>query len=1177
MSPTRRLTRGVYVGDVTALCALPPTGDDAVAADTASDGARPRAHDTLLAGTGASLKWYDPFTAGGDVPLLSTTVFPSARVHGIHPSPELDAFVAGASGASGGRAILVWGERRVSVVTLSAGAGVAPDARTLRVTRALLPLGHWVHDARPMLPDARVAETTVAVGLADNAVEQWSLGGADASASAASSPPALLRRVECSRRSMLYSLALRGSRMADLRVAGGTIFNEVQLWAPDGPSVAAPARSVNSSEARTDDGDEFRRPAPFAILRGHEGSIMRVSWSRDGTRVFSTSDDRTARTWRVADRAPDDEAPATEAEDTASATKKRARGGAVLYGHGGRVWDCQPVRAGSRHLLVTAGEDCAVRLWEDTGRHETGGEETRRDKKAVGREGAEEPKPVATLRGHRGRGVWRCATVRNPRGSETLVTAGADASIKLWDLSEYEAGPSGKGAIDTFAGAATPPAEAEASGTDGSDVPRAVCLAASGAVFVGTERGAVHEARRPRGDEKSVSEMNANNGHGGRSGESGWVWRANLFAEPSGGSIVSVAVVDVPRRDKKRRSADEKRKTPSRDVAPVWLAVGDALGRVTVLSVADGAATATRMWSAQASPPRRLLDVLVGHGGDIFAAVVGGAAALWRCETDHEGEDGNKPPTWVADGVARSPFRQRALRASRRGGVFALGDQSGNVAVFDASGAAVAGSNPGGAEDDAASLPLLAAERGAHGAHSVSFVEVRLGAVGAGEEIGAEIVTGGRDGRLCVFALRARRTPATEEETRRAARRVDFEAAGVAAREAALAAADDTTRKKAARALAAALDRVATARAASVALAAPFRLEREAASRVAGVSSVDGARWDDGAFSFSSADDGFANGDNHAAMAGVSSSPALVAGFRECDFVIRDLRDQTETLRVACGGWKRPFALRMRRGGDGRGGAAPATAETAFAFAFVKGGKLTACVRRGSVGEGGDGEDAEAGAPWRARALNVWSHGYARAPEPRRRNERFVFPRLRSRYPVTFHNSNPRPRSRRATEGGAAYTHDPRGHASLPPASDAAATAETRGVGTRLVRSKGDSEGTANSRATRLFFLFHPATRVLFSFRRAFRSVALFVRDAKPRLPAATSPRSSPHIRVPNLDHPKKTLTRHHPRRQARSAHGGDRAPPGRLAGRARGGAHRLGGWVRVARGGARRRPRRLF
>ena len=303
MSSPRRLTRGVYVGDVTALCALPPTGDDADAADPASDGARPRAHDTLLAGTGASLKWYDPFRAGGDVPLLSTTVFPSARVHGILPSPDLDAFVASASGASGGRAILVWGERRVAVATLRAGAGVAPDARELRVTRALPPLGHWVHDARPMRPDAHaLAETTVAVGLADNAVEQWSLGGADAF-SAASSPPALLRRVECSHRSMLYSLALRGSRMADLRVAGGTIFNEVQLWAPGAADAAVSRKTEGASEATS--GDGVRRPPPFAILRGHEGSIMRVSWSRDGTRVFSTSDDRTARTWRVTDRDAD--------------------------------------------------------------------------------------------------------------------------------------------------------------------------------------------------------------------------------------------------------------------------------------------------------------------------------------------------------------------------------------------------------------------------------------------------------------------------------------------------------------------------------------------------------------------------------------------------------------------------------------------------------------------------------------------------------------------------------------------------------------------------------------------------------------------------------------------------------------------------------------------------------
>jgi hypothetical protein len=152
---------------------------------------------------------------------------------------------------------------------------------------------------------------------------------------------------------------------------------------------------------------------------------------------------------------------------------------------------------------------------------------------------------------------------------------------------------------------------------------------------------------------------------------------------------------------------------------------------------------------------------------------------------------------------------------------------------------------------------------------------------------------------------------------------------------------------------------------------------------------------------------------------------------------------------------------------------ASSTADATFAFAFVKNGRLTECARREDADA--DENEGEAGErTWRARALNVWSHGYATVPFffPAKGvfRFRFSFFVFRFRYPVTFHNSNPRPRSRRATEGGAAYAHDPRGHASLPPASDAAAAAETRGVRTRLVRSKGDSEGTANARDIALFF-----------------------------------------------------------------------------------------------------------
>ena len=187
---------------------------------------------------------------------------------------------------------------------------------------------------------------------------------------------------------------------------------------------------------------------------------------------------------------------------------------------------------------------------------------------------------------------------------------------------------------------------------------------------------------------------------------------------------------------------------------------------------------------------------------------------------------------------------------------------------------------------------------------------------------------------------------------RRAARRVDFERKALNECEAALTVADDKTRKKAARAVAAALGRVETARAASFALAAPFRLERDAASFGRhGVSSVDGALWDNEGLSTEASSSGL---------------PDYVAGFRETDFVIRDMRDQAETLRVACGGWRRPFSLlmRSRRTGVSAAGASSA-ADATFAFAFVKNGRLT-----GARG---------AGTPMRTKTKNESARARARA------------------------------------------------------------------------------------------------------------------------------------------------------------------------------------------------------
>jgi hypothetical protein len=121
------------------------------------------------------------------------------------------------------------------------------------------------------------------------------------------------------------------------------------------------------------------------------------------------------------------------------------------------------------------------------------------------------------------------------------------------------------------------------------------------------------------------------------------------------------------------------------------------------------------------------------------------------------------------------------------------------------------------------------------------------------------------------------------------------------------------------------------------------------------------------------------------------------------------------------------------------GGAPNEPNDATFAFAFVKNGKLTACARRENAGEGGNGRDAVNA--WHARALNVWSHGYA-LPLSQFFPVVFVFVvRFRNPYPVTFHNSNPRPRSFTRPREAPRRTRGIAHHASLPPASDAAATA----------------------------------------------------------------------------------------------------------------------------------------
>ena len=201
----------------------------------------------------------------------------------------------------------------------------------------------------------------------------------------------------------------------------------------------------------------------------------------------------------------------------------------------------------------------------------------------------------------------------------------------------------------------------------------------------------------------------------------------------------------------------------------------------------------------------------------MFTAEVGGEVRWWKKRGRRRGEDDidddKVGDDWYLAGVAPVPFGRRVLAVAHHpgSGVVLCGDQAGNIAAFDGGGQGRgAGSGPGGgggkggggggnkaaaaavgvageAAGVAILLPLLAAMRGAHGSHAVSIAAVR-GVGGGGGEVGGEgegggvdegsewdgveLITGGRDGRLCTYELRPAQplsTAESEQQRRRQA------------------------------------------------------------------------------------------------------------------------------------------------------------------------------------------------------------------------------------------------------------------------------------------------------------------------------------------------------------------------------------------------------------------------
>ncbi|CAM9498049.1 unnamed protein product, partial [Choristocarpus tenellus] len=241
----------------------------------------------------------------------------------------------------------------------------------------------------------------VAVALAHHSVEIWDWGCRNV-------PPSRVLRARSTEPCLLYHARLFGRTLRDLRVAAGTVYNQVLVWRPSAkvgtgfctvlkgslplqPGVTMPAKVMAEEQGGTGEGDDAssmpikgdRRGGieapktmdknsllpsvslprstssmglgrdvvvpPELRLVGHEGVIFRVAWDKTGHSLGSVSDDRTVRVWNS--RLTGDDS----ADAHASSGKGAEVGGAV----GGKCGE-----TGDTGRLLLTGWGHSSRVWD---------------------------------------------------------------------------------------------------------------------------------------------------------------------------------------------------------------------------------------------------------------------------------------------------------------------------------------------------------------------------------------------------------------------------------------------------------------------------------------------------------------------------------------------------------------------------------------------------------------------------------------------------------------------------------------------------------------------------------------------------------------------------------------------------------------------------------------------
>ncbi|KAI3905302.1 hypothetical protein MKX01_039993 [Papaver californicum] len=490
-------------------------------------------------------------------------------------------------------------------------------------------------------------------------------------------------------------MRLWGDSVKALRVAAGTIYNEVLVWK------LLPQSYTSLSSDSTEEPDtvgislcsnsEFNGQQYAATcmskLAGHEGSIFRIAWSSDGLKLMSVSDDRSARIWTVDPDGIYSDGPRVVSGPDSSSL--------ILFGHNARIWDCFFADS----LIVTVGEDCTCRLWSLDG------------------------KELMMIKEHVGRGIWRCTY--DP-SSSLLITAGFDSAVKVHLLNaSYPHGSNVRnGASKDFNSRTeiftiSPPSFSDQYDLmdSKSEFVRCLHFTREDTLYVATNHGYLHHVQLTD------------------PGNARWT---NLLRISVEGPVVCMDLLPEKVADLSMKIQD-------------WIAVGDGKGNVTIISVHAGVGTpkVALFFSWSAGLERQLLGTYwcksLGHSY-VFTADPKGILKLWRIVHPSLSNDSaiiqNNKASLLAEFKSCFGTRILCLDAMPDEEVLVCGDQRGNLLLFPLSKSLLLDTSIA----SEVNISPLNHFKAAHGISSVASIVIAKSSFNQ-----VQIRSNGADGCICHF------------------------------------------------------------------------------------------------------------------------------------------------------------------------------------------------------------------------------------------------------------------------------------------------------------------------------------------------------------------------------------------------------------------------------------------